>query len=164
MKYSIVSQRWLCPILVLIFLWPPQAAEACSCMAFPNDLEKAVAMAYAQADVVFLGDATAMRNTFLGILRQREVTFSVRDRWKGSIPDTTLVRTNIGEIACGYNFKKRNSYLVFAYWDQQQQHLTTSFCDLTRIEAKARGAIGVLDRLTKRANAAAQHETDHKIL
>ena len=163
MKYSIVSQRWLGPILVLISLWPPQAAEACSCMAFSNDLEKAVAMAYAQADVVFLGDAKAMRNTFLGILRQREVTFSVRDRWKGSIPDTTLVRTNIGEIACGYNFKKRNSYLVFAYWDQQRQYLTTSFCDLTRTEAKAKDAIGALDRLTKRANAAAEHETDHKI-
>jgi hypothetical protein len=164
LKYSIVIQRWLGPILVLILLWPPQAAEACSCMAFPNDLEKAVAMAYARADVVFLGDATAMRNTFLGILRQREVTFSVRDRWKGSIPDTMLVRTNIGEIACGYNFKKRNSYLVFAYWDQQLQLLTTSFCDLTRTEAEAKAAIGVLDRLTKRAIAAAQHETDHKIL
>jgi hypothetical protein len=154
-KYSIISRRWLGPILVLIFLWPPQAAEACSCMAFPDNFEKAVATAYARADVVFLGDATAMRNTFLGILQQREVTFSVRDRWKGSIPDTTLVRTNIGEIACGYNFKKRNSYLVFAYWDQQRKHLTTSFCDLTRTEAKAKDAIGMLDRLTKRANAAA---------
>jgi len=116
-------------------------------MPFPNDLEKAVATAYARADVVFLGDATAMRKTFLGDLQQREVTFSVRNRWKGSIPDTTLVRTNIGEIACGYNFKKGKSYLVFAYWDQQRQHLTTSFCDLNRTEAKAKGAIGVLDRL-----------------
>ncbi len=128
------------------------------CMPFPNDFEKAVATAYARADVVFLGDAMAIRNTVLGILQQREVTFSVRDRWKGSIPDTTLVRTNIGEIACGYNFKKRTSYLVFAYWDQQREHLTTSFCDLTRTEAKAKGAIGVLDRLTKRANAAARHD------
>ena len=128
------------------------------CMPFPEDFEEAVATAYARADVVFLGDVMAMRNTALGILQQREVTFSVRDLWKGLILDTTLVRTNIGEIACGYNFKKRNSYLVFAYWDQQEQHLTTSFCDLTRTEAKAKGAIGVLDRLTKRANAAARHD------
>jgi hypothetical protein len=138
------------PILLLIFLCPPRAAEACSCAPYPDDLEKAVAMAYAQADVVFLGDALAMRNTVLGSLGQREVTFSVRDRWKGSIPDTTSVRTNIGEIACGYNFKRRNSYLVFAHWDEQRQHLTTSFCDLTRSEGKAKGAIGVLDRMTKR--------------
>ncbi len=158
MKCPIVSQHWLGPILVLIFLWPPQAAEACMCMPFPDDFEKAVATAYARADVVFLGDVMAMRNTFLGNLRQREVTFSVRDLWKGSSSDTTLVRTNIGEIACGYNFKKRNSYLVFAYWDQQRKHLTTSFCDLNRTEAKAKDAIAVLDRLTKRANAAARHD------
>ena len=153
MKNSIKSQCWMSPVLVLIFLWPAEPAEACSCMAFPADTEKAVAMAYAQADVVFLGDITAMRNTSLGILRQREVTFSVRDRWKGSIADTTLVRTNIGEIACGYGFKKRNSYLVFAYWDQRRQHLTTSFCDLNRSEAKARDVIAMLNRLTKRTNA-----------
>jgi hypothetical protein len=163
-KYTIVNQRWLGPILALIFLCPPQAAEACMCMPFPDDFEKAVATAYARADVVFLGDALAMRNTVLGSLQQREVTFSVRDRWKGSTSDTTLVRTNVGEIACGYKFKERNSYLVFAYWDQQLQLLTTSFCDLTRTEAEAKAAIGVLDRLTKRANAAAQHETDHKFL
>jgi hypothetical protein len=162
-KYTIVSQRQLGPTLALIFLCPPQAAEACMCMPFPDDFEKAVATAYARADVVFLGDALAMRSTFLGSLQQREVTFSVRDRWKGSTSDTTLVRTNVGEIACGYNFKKRNSYLVFAYWDQQRQHLTTSFCDLTRTEAKAKGAVGALNRLTKRANAAAEHETDHEI-
>lgn len=158
MKCSKVSRRWLGPIVALIFLFPPQAAEACSCMPFPNDLEKAVAMAYALADVVFLGDAMAIRKTSLGDLPQREVTFSVRDRWKGSIPDTTLVRTNFGEIGCGYNFEKRNSYLVFGYWDQRQQHLTTSFCDLNRTEAKAKDAIGVLDRLTKRANSAPGHD------
>ncbi len=157
MKHSIVSQRWFGPILVLIFLCSPQAAEACSCAPYPDDLEKAVAMAYAQADVVFLGYAKETRNTALGNLQQREVTFSVRDRWKGSIPGTALVRTNFGEIACGYNFKKHYGYLVFAYWDQQRQHLMTSFCDLTRTEAKAKSAIGALDRLTKRSNAAALH-------
>jgi len=157
-KYSIVRQRWLGPILLLFFLCPPQAAEACTCMPIPADLEKAVATAYAHADVVFLGDATAMRKTFLGDLQQREVAFSVRDRWKGSIQDKTLVQTNFGEIACGYNFKKRNSYLVFAHWDPHQQTLTTSFCDLTRTEAEAKGAIAVLDRLTKRTNAAARRD------
>lgn len=160
MKYSMASQRWLGPILVLIFLCPPQVAEACSCAPFPDDLEKAVTMAYAQADVVFLGDAIAMRKTALGILRQREVTFSVRDRWKGSVADTALVRTNIGEIACGYDFKKRNSYLVFAYWDEQRQRLTTSLCDLTRAEGQAKGAISVLDRLAKRGNAAAPPDSE----
>jgi hypothetical protein len=158
-KYSVVSQRWLGPMLLLIFICPPRAVQACSCAPFPDDLEKAVTMAYALADAVFLGDAMTMRKRFLGTLPQREVTFSVRDRWKGSIPETTLVRTNIGEIGCGYNFKKRNSYLVFAYWDPQGQYFTTSFCDLNRTEAKAKAAIDVLNRLTKRASVAAAIRT-----
>lgn len=159
MKHTIGSRRWLGPVLVLIIISPAQAAKACSCMAFPDDPDKAVAMAYAQADVVFLGDVTSRQNTFLGILRQREVTFSVRDRWKGSISDETIVRTNVGEIACGYNFKKRNSYLVFAYWDKKRKQLTTSFCDLNRPEANAKDAIAVLNRLTKRATAAPRQGT-----
>ncbi len=129
-------------------------------MAFPSDHDKAVATAYARADVVFLGDVTAMRSTFLGILRQREVTFSVRERWKGSISDKTAVRTNIGEIACGYDFKKGRSYLVFAYWDQSQQHLTTSFCELNRVEGEAQDAIVILNRLTKGKKAASYGGTD----
>jgi hypothetical protein len=68
------------------------------------------------------------------------------------------VRTNIGEIACGYNFNERGSYLVFAYWDQRLQLLTTSFCDLTRTEIESKGAIIVLNRLAKRAKTAAQHD------
>ena len=160
MENSATRRRWLAPVLALIIVWPAQDAEACSCMAFPEDPEKAVEMAYAQADVVFLGDVTAIRKTSFGILRQREVTFSVRDRWKGAVPDTSTVRTNIGEIACGYDFRKRKAYLVFAYWDQQLGVLTTSFCDLNQPEAKAEGAVSILDRLAKRAKSAAHSGTD----
>lgn len=148
-----MTRRWLPQLALLACLWPAHAAFPCSCMAFPNDLEEAMAMAYANADVVFLGDVTATRNTFLGILRQREVTFSVRDRWKGPKPDTLFIRTNIGEIACGYDFRKGNSYLVFAHWDPQRKHLTTSFCDLNRTEAEAGDAISVLHRLANRRSA-----------
>jgi len=161
-KYSIASQCRIGPILILIFLCPPNVAEACTCAPYPDDLDKAVTMAYAQGnsyfevDVIFLGDVTAIRNRTNGALAQHEVTFSVRNRWKGSIPDIVSVRTNDGEIACGYKFKKGNSYLVFAHWDEQQQELVTFMCDLTRSEAKAKDAIGVLNRLTKRVNSAAR--------
>lgn len=155
MKYSIVCQRWLSAILVLVFLCPPQVAEACSCAPYPNDLKKAVTMAYAQGNGIFevggifLGDVTAIHERTDGPLRQYEVTFSVRDRWKGSIPDIISVRTNVGEIACGYKFQKGNSYLVFAHWDEHRQQLMTSYCDLTRSEAKAKDAIDLLDHLRK---------------
>lgn len=140
-----------------MFMCVPKPAEACTCAPYPDDIEKAVTMAYAQGsgifqvDVIFLGDVTAIRKRTNGSLPQYEVTFSVRDRWKGTVPQEVSVRTNAGEIACGYEFEKRNSYLVFARWDEQQQELTTSWCDLTRTEAKATAAVGVLNRLTKRA-------------
>lgn len=153
MRYSLVSPRWLGPILVLAFVYSPLVAKACSCAPYPDDLEKAVTMAYAQgngifeADVIFLGDITAIRNRADGALPHDVVTFSVQDRWKGAISDSVSVRTNAGEIACGYRFKKGNSYLVFAHWDEERQQLTTSFCDLTRSEANAKDAIDVLDLL-----------------
>lgn len=155
MKYSILCQRWLGPILVLI-LCAPQTAEACSCAAYPDDIEKAVTMAYAQGngmfqvDAIFLGDVTTMRKRNNWTVPYYEVTFSVRDRWKGSIPGIVSVRTNGGEIACGYEFEKGNSYLIFARWDERLQQLATSFCDLTRHEAKAKDAIKVLDRLANK--------------
>jgi hypothetical protein len=37
--------------ILIVFLWPLQEAEACSCMSFPQDLEKVIAKAYALADV-----------------------------------------------------------------------------------------------------------------
>ncbi|MCP4302608.1 MAG: hypothetical protein GY783_18650 [Gammaproteobacteria bacterium] len=135
--------------LILLLLYQPQTAEACSCAAFPDDLEKSVAIAFNRADVIFLGDVQSVRNKLLRMPPQREAAFSMRDLWKGTIPDTTLVRTNIGETACGYNFKKRGSYLVFAYWDRKRKHLSTSFCELTRTEAEANDAMVILDRIRK---------------
>lgn len=146
MKHDIVLRHWLGQILVLTFLCLPNQSNACSCAAFPNDPEKALAIAYAQADVIFLGDAIAVRNKLLRLPPQREAKFSVRTVWKGSTPDTTVVRTNIGESACGYKFKKQGSYLVFGYWDRQHKHLTTSFCDLTRTEIEAKDLIVILNR------------------
>lgn len=162
MKFSVVSWRWFGLISVLMFMCLPQPAKACTCAPYPDDVERAVTMAYApgsgifQVDFIFLGNVTAIHNRSNGSLPHYEVTFSVRDRWKGSIPDIVSVRTNVGEIACGYKFEKRNSYLVFAHWDEQRQELATFWCDLTRAETKAQSAIDVLNRLTKRANAAAQ--------
>lgn len=136
-------------LLMLILIFAPCASQACTCMAFPKDVQKAVAMAYAYADVIFVGDITSIRNLRFRALPQREAHFVVRDRWKGSISDIAVVRTNIGEIACGYDFREGNSYLVFAYWDNDHSLLTTSFCDLTRAESDAKDMIAILNRRRK---------------
>ena len=165
MKSPVVSWRWFGPVSVLMFMCLPQPAEACTCAPYPDDLEKAVTLAYAQGsgifqvDFIFLGDVIAIRNRANGSVPHHEVTFSVQDRWKGSIPEIVSVRTNSGEIACGYEFERLGSYLVFAHWDEQRRELVTSFCDLNRTEANAKDAITVLNRLTKRATAAAAQGT-----
>lgn len=137
-------------LLVLILVLESHGVEACTCAAYPDDLQEAVAIAYAQADVIFLGDVTSIRNLRLRALPQREAQFFVHDRWKGSVSDAAVVRTNIGEIACGYDFHRGGSYLVFAYWDRDHNLLTTSFCDLTCTQADAKEVIVILNRLRKR--------------
>ena len=117
------------------------------CFEYPDHLEAAIALAYGQADAIFLGEVTSMRTVKLPGLKQHEVTFSVRNWWKGPGGDSISVRTNIGEIACGYRFRNRKTYLVFAHRDNDLGRYSTSYCDLTGTEADSQLAIGFLDRL-----------------
>jgi len=117
------------------------------CLEYPNDLEAAISMAYRQADAVFFGEVTSIKTVKLPGLKQREVTVSVSNWWRGPGDDSLSVRTNIGEIACGFRFRNRKTYLVFAHWDTDLGQYSTSYCDLTRTEAEAELAIEFLDRL-----------------
>ena len=125
-------------------------AVACTCAAHPEDVDKAVALAYARADVVFIGDVTAVKRKLFSLPQTRETAFAVRKAWKGLSNSTALVRTAMGEIACGYKFDKPGKYLVFAYWDQQREMLTTNMCELTRKEGFAGDYIAALDKLKDR--------------
>jgi hypothetical protein len=140
-------------VLVPIFLVTTNIAQACSCAAFPQNIPQAVAIAYGRADVIFVGDVVNVRTKFLRLPQVRESSFLVRDRWKGSINDTVIVQTNVGESACGYTFRKNASYLVFAYWNPRKTILTTSLCELTRSEDSATDVITELDKLAKRQTA-----------
>jgi hypothetical protein len=140
-------------VLVPIFLVTTNIAQACSCAAFPQNIPQAVAIAYGRADVIFVGDVVNVRTKFLRLPQVRESSFLVRDRWKGSINDTVIVQTNVGESACGYTFRKNASYLVFAYWNPRKTILTTSLCELTRSEDSATDVIAELDKLAKRQTA-----------
>ena len=140
-------------VLVPILLVTTNIAQACTCAAFPDNIPQAVAIAYGRADVIFVGDVINVRTKSLRLPQVRESSFLVRDRWKGSIDDTVVVQTNIGESACGYTFRKNASYLVFAYWNPRKTILTTSLCELTRSEDSATDVITELDKLAKRNTA-----------
>jgi hypothetical protein len=135
-------------IVVISFLMlASKTAIACTCMAYPDDIDEAIAMAYAQADAVFIGTVEKTRKKLFRYPPEQQALFIVRTIWKGLDTDRTIVRSNLGEIGCGYEFNKRRSYLVFAHWDSKREILTPSFCDLTRIEAMSGDAIGVLNKI-----------------
>ena len=136
---------------ILLALWLPAPANACSCAAYPSDIDKAVALAHSQVDVIFLGEATSVRTNRLVGYPRRETRFDVDTVWKGRVPDPTVVVSNVGEVSCGYKFSKGRRYLVFAWWDPDKTSLSTSFCDLTRAERESADAIVVLDNIAKQA-------------
>ena len=134
-------------LLVTFLVLPVSVVRACMCIEYPDDLEAAIALAYGQADAVFLGEVTSLKTVKLAGLKQREVALSVRNWWKGPGGDSITLRTNIGEIACGFRFRNRKTYLVFAHWDGDQGQYFTSYCELTGTEADSVLAIEFLDHL-----------------
>ena len=124
---------------------------ACSCAAFPADEAEAAAIAYGRADVVFVGIVTSVKKRFQMPLPVRDATFDVSQSWKGvSEFDGTVVRSAIGEIACGFKFRKGSRYLVFANWVPDHGVLWTNMCELTREESKAGTLIKELDGINPR--------------
>ncbi len=133
--------------LLAVLAIASNTAVACSCMAFPADIDKAISMAFAHADVIFLGTVQKTQKKMFRYPPARETDFLVKTSWKGLHADRTKIRSNIGEIACGYKFRKPGTYLVFAYWDLKAEILTTSFCDLNRREEVAKSAIEALNKI-----------------
>jgi hypothetical protein len=130
---------------------------ACSCAAFPADEAEAAAIAYGRADVVFVGIVTSVKKRIQLPLPVRDATFDVSQSWKGiSEFDGTVVRSAIGEIACGFKFRKGSSYLVFANWVPDQGVLWTNMCELTRTESKAGTLIRELDGINPRTELDSQ--------
>jgi hypothetical protein len=106
-------------------------------------------MAYAQADVIFLGTVTDIKTKrWQKPIGVRETTFELLEVWKGlSGRNPAVVSSAIGSLACGYKFDKPGKYLVIAYWDVERQVLTTSMCDLTRKASEANGLVREFDKI-----------------
>lgn len=145
-------------IAVVAAVLSADSASACSCAAYPDDVGKAVALAYRNADVVFLGSAVSVKRKIIRMPPVRETTFEVHKSWKGLSEGvaSALVRTTIGESACGYSFERRGRYLVFAQWLSNAEILTTNLCELTDKEARALDRIAELEKLTAKSPGSKQ--------
>lgn len=137
------------PLLALAVLAAlPIRADACTCMAFPDDPAAAAELAYERADVVFLGTALETETKLASTPRARITRFSVEKSWKGlGGAKDAMVRSAVSEAACGIRFQTGLRYLVFAYRDGQREYLTTGLCELNRREKAAADILSALDRI-----------------
>lgn len=115
-------------------LAPPATASACTCAP-----PRSVCEEYRTADAVF--DATVVRITLISRtetiggrerrFEEKRVTLQVNESWKGPEPGPLEITTARDGAACGYDFKERKRYLVFAY-RRPDGGLTVSSCGSTR--------------------------------
>ncbi len=105
-------------VLALGFFSGASSAFACSCASSTPDEQ--------------LSNATAV---FVGTVKnisedggKKNVEFDVSESKKGSVGDTVTVTTAGNEAACGMDFEKNKTYVVYAYGDGE---LSTGLCQGT---------------------------------
>jgi len=69
-----------------------------------------------------------------------QVRVVVRNRWKGSVPDTILVRTAEPAGGCGFSFHGGQLYLLFLYRDASSG-LSATMCSLSQPFSEAESII-----------------------
>ena len=103
-------------------------AMACSCIPSPPP-KKALEVSAA----VFSGKVTKVERTAQFKLK---VTIQVARTWKGTKGKTVEVLTVNSGAACGYSFKKGESYLVYGYKPKTEDGkvgpLSTGLCTRTK--------------------------------
>ncbi len=122
-------------------------AYACSC-APPPPPQKALA----DSAAVFVGTVESIECEE----GTKTVVLVVETAWKGVADGKgkLIVRTSSSGAACGFGFRERESYLVYAGRDDAG--LSTNLCTRTRHLTQAAGDIEELNRIAARAPADAK--------
>ena len=111
--------------LLLLFMLPTATnVMACSCIAPEGPLEE-----LSKSDFVFSGfveDISRYGSDHGTTLR---VHFKVLSSWKGELGEEIIVETADNSAACGYPFKKHDSYLVYGY--TYEGKMRTGICTRT---------------------------------
>ena len=113
---------------------------ACTCAPLKSatqELDRAAAVF--SGKVVEVRRHTGTADLFFSI----EVVFNVVKTWKGIRARTVSVFTSSDSDACGYRFKERRTYLVYAYGDTEGR-LSTSICSRTKRLKNSREDLKVL--------------------
>src|ERR687894_156584 len=122
----------------------PDCASACSC---GGGAPFRVLAKGADASAVFSGEVMniegGLSTRIFGMsVPSRRVTLQVSEVWKGPQTETLELTTPRDGAACGYNFKERQEYLVYAYG--KQEALKVDLCSQTRLLSRADEHLRVL--------------------
>jgi hypothetical protein len=127
--------------LVLASLVYAPEARACSCMKLTPS--EGLSSSYA----VFTGEVSAIEKNTATRFGGVEVTFRVKQMWKGDPSEELKVHTAGSSAACGYSFAKGMTYLVYAVRDEADP-LRVSLCSRTAPIDKAKKDLDFLGKPT----------------
>lgn len=120
-------------VLLFIFCVNSFSAFACSCI-----MPGTVAEEVERADAVFFGTVMDVDGPVFGayVFPDVAVTFTVQEYWKGVFSEPLVIHTGQGGGDCGYPFEEGESYLVYAYVDENDD-LHANICSRTALVSDA---------------------------
>lgn len=111
----------------------PQPVSACSCAILETPAE-----AFESATAVFSGTVTAIEGPSGCVISTADparVTFQIYEVWKGPEQSVIDITTALMSPSCGYEFAVGQSYLVYAYGEED--NLQVSLCSRTNTLSSA---------------------------
>ena len=134
----ILPSPWVTSILVAISVFSTTPARACKCMLPTIEAARADAAALFEGRVLEVAEQTRE-----GEMPRVRATLAVVRTWKGLDREERVdVLTNKDSAACGYEFAKETSYLVYAQRNDGVLHV--SLCSRTRPMSQASEDLKVL--------------------
>jgi len=145
--------RWLLVFFIgLASFTQTSEARACSCMKVTPS--EGLSASYA----VFTGEVTEIEPNTATKFGGIEITLRVKKVWKGDIGERVQVRTAGSSAACGYNFVKGETYLVYADRDEADP-MRVSLCSRTALVASAQVDLDFLGKPSREFESDASRKT-----
>jgi len=132
-----------CVFLLALFFVSPVSVKACSCM-----MSGPPCQSFWNTDAVFSGQVTEIKDTPVKLasknddksdfmFRKRTVRLAVSESFRGIEERWVELETGMGGGDCGFTFETGQSYLVYAYRNQETGKLGTGICTRTQLLSKA---------------------------
>jgi len=109
------------------------------------------------AYAVFTGEVTTIEPNTATKFGGVEITLQVKEVWKGDIGAQVQVRTAGSSAACGYNFVKGETYLVYADRDEADP-MRVSLCSRTALVVSAQEDLDFLGKPSQELDSGARRK------